>query len=291
MKPFKQRKQLLIKKALFLWLRMDRLFTTHGDVDLRTSSNCYEWETERVIGPKSMGTGYACLVLNREIRAPQNVVRELWQNANIRCCVDGGTNRWRQFVKSFNESEPPLRPPEFITGDFDSITEESRTYFCNDVTKFIRTPDQNATDFTKALDIVRPLLLAQNYRDIIVFHDTSGRFDQIMGNINTLYKEQNVMLNLYLLSGSSLTWLLRPGKHSISVPQDLVKKQRWCSLIPISGEMTVHTRGLKWNIENDTLCFGGLVSTSNTYSSCRVIVETSGTLVWSMGVFSFSDDD
>lgn len=87
----------------------------------------------------------------------------LWKKkANIRCCVDGGTNRWRQFLKSFNESEMPLRPPEFITGDFDSISEESRTYFCNDVTKFIHTPDQNATDFTKALDLVRPLLLAQN---------------------------------------------------------------------------------------------------------------------------------
>lgn len=85
--------------------------------------------------------------------------------------------------------------------------------------------------------------------DIIVFHDSSGRFDQIMANINTLFTRHDNIFNIYLLSGCSLTWLLKPGKHSITIPDHLVAKERWCSLIPIGHEATnVTTRGLKWNL-------------------------------------------
>lgn len=41
-----------------------------------------------------------------------------------------------------------------ITGDFDSITKETLHRFAN--SKIIKTPDQNATDFTKALLEIKP---------------------------------------------------------------------------------------------------------------------------------------
>lgn len=142
-----------------------------------------------------------------------------------------------------------LKPPDLITGDFDSITEETKKYFNSKQTKYIQTPDQNATDFTKAILVLKPILEEQNVQDIIVFHDTSGRFDQIMANINTLFKNQEEFFNIYLLSGNSLTWLLKPGKHSMTIPSDLVENQRWCALIPVGQEATnVTTKGLKWNL-------------------------------------------
>lgn len=205
-----------------------------------------------------------------------------------------------------------MKPPDLITGDFDSITKETREFFNSNSTTYIHTPDQNATDFSKAVQIINPILEQELIHDIIVFHDTSGRFDQIMANINTLYKHEQTFFNIHLLSGNSLSWLLKPGKHSITIPIELVERQRWCSLIPIGKEANVTTKGLKWNLSKLhinicqhnlntklTICyssvnhcckFGGMVSTSNTYASSSVEIETDTSIIWSMGIFDFSDD-
>ncbi|KAM7363744.1 thiamine pyrophosphokinase 1 [Cochliomyia hominivorax] len=264
--------------------------------DARTNggftNNVYQWKPASIIDePHKVDNGHVCLVLNREIRIPQHVVTELWQNAHTRCCVDGGGNRWRQFLNKHKNIENLLKPPDLISGDFDSLTDETRQYFNSQTTQYIHTPDQNATDFTKAIKLTKNILIDNHIQDIIVYHDTSGRFDQIMANINTMYKYENDFFNIYLLSGNSLTWLLKPGKHSITVPLDLVQNQRWCALIPIGQEANnVTTKGLKWNLNNGTLKFGGMVSTSNTYATCSVEVETNTSLIWSMGIFNFSDD-
>lgn len=198
--------------------------------------------------------------------------------AYIRCTVDGGTNRWRHYIEHVDTERFNL--PDLVVGDFDSLTDENRRYFTNGFTKFIYTPDQNATDFSKAVDTVRPLLLDKKviiyqirsynqiviilptkivkigfslqFKDVIVFHETSGRFDHIMANLNTLYKESNAVLNIYLLSSNSLTWILRPGRHRIYIPTEILRQDNtWCSLIPVGHVVTsVTTIGLKWNLSN-----------------------------------------
>lgn len=70
-----------------------------------------------------------------------------------------------------------------------------------------------------------------------------------MANINTLFTRHDDNCNIYLLGRSSLTWLLKPGKHSIEIPSYLVDEQRWCALIPVGQKATnVTTNGLKWNL-------------------------------------------
>lgn len=79
--------------------------------------------------------------------------------ASIRCCVDGGTNRWLHFLRlHMTASEGNLRLPDLITGDFDSITAETQKYCDDNCIKRIHTPDQSATDFSKAVDVVKPIL-------------------------------------------------------------------------------------------------------------------------------------
>jgi len=171
----------------------------------------------------------------------------------VRCAVDGGSNHWRDFVvsqamsKKSNGATTPLEPLDVITGDFDSITEDTVDFF--KTTPKVHTPDQDATDFTKAIAVLQPVMAQRKIRDVVVFHDTSGRLDQVMANLNTLYKSQKDNCNVFLLSGDSVTWLLRPGKHTIQVPVDLVTSQRWCSLMPLgSPAHNVTTTGLKWNL-------------------------------------------
>ncbi|XP_055903661.1 thiamin pyrophosphokinase 1 [Eupeodes corollae] len=253
------------------------------------STNQYQWHPENIINGSQLTKGYVCLVINRKVTIPKQIAVNLWENAEYRCTVDGGTNRWRDFLLT-HEIGNQLRLPDFITGDFDSITEETSNYFNNSSIQRIHTPDQNYTDFTKAIHFLEPLMQTKGINDIIVFHDTSGRLDHIMANIQTLFKAKS-SLNVYLLGGSSMTWLLRKGQHTIHIPKELVENKRWCALLPVGGRAIVTSTGLKWNLNLSVLEFGdGIVSSSNTYSCDTVHIENTNSILWSMGVFNFRDD-
>ncbi len=64
--------------------------------------------------------------------------------ASLNIGVDGGANY-------LNDSH---NNRDIICGHFDSILKEKLEYYRNKGTKIIETPDQNATDFTKAVQLV-----------------------------------------------------------------------------------------------------------------------------------------
>lgn len=79
--------------------------------------------------------------------------------------------------------------------------------------------------------------------------DFGGRIDQTMSQVNTLFKQSlpnNV--KVYLRSHDTLAWLLWPGSHQITIPQELVTEEIWCGYIPMNGESCVTTTGLKYDI-------------------------------------------
>lgn len=80
--------------------------------------------------------------------------------------------------------------------------------------------------------------------------ETCGRFDQIMANINTLFKARNIMpaVKIYHLASDSISWLMDQGSHEIPIPNNLRENQEWCALIPIGNPCQVTTEGLKWNL-------------------------------------------
>jgi len=63
--------------------------------------------------------------------------------------VDGGTNKWHNFVKQNEFSY--LKIPDLITGDLDSGDPSIIEQFVSNGSMIVHTPNQDETDFTKAL--------------------------------------------------------------------------------------------------------------------------------------------
>jgi thiamine pyrophosphokinase len=210
--------------------------------------------------------------------------------ATFRITVDGGTNRWLSWLQKYN-LEDKLRQPNLITGDLDSCHKESIAFF--NKSRVIQTVDQDETDFTKSLRVLEPFMSEMNLENVIAMCETSGRLDQILGNINTLFKihlkPAEMSRPVFILSANSLSWLLGAGDHQIHIPNNV--KKLWCALVPLEATR-VTTGGLKWNLTNQIMEFGGIVSTSNKYDGVSdvVTVTTDKALLWSMGISKIDDD-
>ncbi|XP_050082186.1 thiamin pyrophosphokinase 1 isoform X2 [Anopheles aquasalis] len=248
-----------------------------------TSATHY-WTPGTLIDGQGGFEDTAIVLLNRPILLDKSYFTTVWNGAQVRVAVDGGTNRWVDFVKdTVNGEQRKLKPPDLVTGDFDSCNQEAMKYVEQLNCTIVRTPDQNATDFTKSLKVLRSH--TNEVARVLTLCESSGRLDQIMANINTLFLALTILpgVPIFLRSSNSLSWLLEPGDHMIDIPPRLVHESIWCSLVPIGRSCRCTTEGLKWNLTERIMEFGSLVSTSNTYSSERVRIVNEEPLLWSMG--------
>lgn len=73
--------------------------------------------------------------------------------AQVRITVDGGTEKWLQWIQKYKRDKEEVLLPDIITGDMDSLPKNVLNYFIskNDNIKVVVTPDQDETDFFKAL--------------------------------------------------------------------------------------------------------------------------------------------
>lgn len=100
--------------------------------------------------------------------------------------------------------------------------------------------------------------LAPSFSLVPVLGALGGRLDQEMANINALYKFHDQTFQLVLVGESSAAWRCGAGRTEIAVSKF---EGPSCGLIPLGGQCkSVTTTGLKWNVTDTTLGFGGLVS-------------------------------
>lgn len=227
---------------------------------------------------------YGVLILNSPTKLTNDNLWNIWNHGKIRVLVDGGSESW-----VFSRKDKELALPHLVTGDFDSISPETLQAFKqNEEIKVVNTPDQNYTDFTKALKELNNYKMKNEIRleNIYVMTEMiEGRIDQVMANINTLFMAQKLFpgMRIFRLSSDSISWLLTPGTYSISIPEILRVNQDWCSLVPVGAPAVLTTSGLKWNLNNHKCFFGEMVSTSNTYDgSPKVEIQTDSPILWSM---------
>ncbi|KAI1340219.1 thiamine pyrophosphokinase [Xylariaceae sp. FL0016] len=238
-----------------------------------------EWHPIRqLLG--STGHEFALIILNQPLR-DEPLLRDLWSVAKQRFAADGGANRvWDIIQNSTAEGKSVAEHYDnldVIIGDLDSLSDAARHHFesHSPPTRVVHDPDQYSTDFTKAVRLVRresPGL------DIICMGGLGGRVDQGLSQLHHLYMFQTSPTyaegKMYLLSGESLTFLLKSGKHRIHVREPAAHQtekyrftgepfDKYVGIIPVKNSSVITTRGLEWDVQDWPTELGGQLSTSN----------------------------
>ncbi|KAK0050651.1 thiamine pyrophosphokinase 1-like isoform X2 [Biomphalaria pfeifferi] len=219
------------------------------------------------------GLKIAFIILNHH--TDFHLIKHLWKKSVFTAVVDGAVNHLHSSISQ----EQYL--PSIITGDFDSADPDLLEYYKNHKVPVVATPDQDETDFTKCLRIVVDKM--GTCSQILAVGAFGGRMDHTFANVNTLYTALKLTkIPVLLVADNSMSVLLDKGEHTLHC--DTGYEGDWCGLIPI-GQPADHvtTTGLKYNLTNDRMNFGDLISTSNSLAGSVVTVTTDQPLLWVMG--------
>jgi thiamine pyrophosphokinase len=116
---------------------------------------------------------------------------------------------------------------------------------------------------------------------VVVYGCEGGRFDQVMSIVNSLHNFTSKSRRIIAVSELNCFELLLPGYHSLICNKELMPVGTVCGIIPFVGAALVRsTSGLCWNLENQTLQFGQLISTSNRTAKREVVIHTEHPLLW-----------
>ena len=128
---------------------------------------------------------------------------------------------------------------------------------------------------------------------VIIYGDLGGRFDHSFGIINSLTIANQFYRDLVLVGSQGSLRVLPPGETTITRCDSFESKDGvTCGLIPLGGWTCNHvtTTGLKWNLNDSTMQFGYLVSSSNCMISNHVTVDSACPLIWTLTIhWSFRD--
>ncbi|WP_294281243.1 thiamine diphosphokinase [uncultured Chryseobacterium sp.] len=209
---------------------------------------------------KNTGTrmsGKALLFINGE--APKSLPDpELY---GLIACTDGAFHYLKQ--QNF-----PLEKLDFISGDFDSHTGKDEHVYEG---KFIFTPDQDKTDFHKALEII----LEKGFSEVDVLGGSGGEQDHFLGNLTVAYVFKDRM-NIRFYDEFSQYFFI-PKNFSLTGIQG-----RMISLYPFPSAGNIVTKGLNWPLENEDLSITSRLGTRNFAAANEISVtyETGDLLIF-----------
>lgn len=173
-----------------------------------------------------------------------------------------------------------------IVGDLDSLTTQAQQHFTTRAkpAKVIHDPEQYSTDFGKTVKWIRASSAPSSEDtsgsssapvDIVAMGGLGGRVDQGLSQLHHLYLFQTSPTyaegRLFLVSGESVTFLLKAGRHRIHVrdgkgvgsrrEEDVFDK--YAGIIPVKEPSVITLRGFEWDVTDWETEFGGQMSTSN----------------------------
>lgn len=234
----------------------------------------------RLLTEKVDGDNPLVLVMVNGSLGGMKTFEHLWESSALTICADGGANRL--YAETFDEKlvQSTKYVPTFIKGDCDSIQPAILEHYKKHGTKIVVDKSQETNDLAKCFQLVEEMQKDQKEQfNVVVIGAMGGRFDHEMQNINALYSWTKCFNRILLLSDQTLVTLLTLGKNVI-VPNFALEK-RTCGIIPVGSKCkSITTKGLHWNLNQNSMEFGGIISSSNHIEGDRVEIETSDPVIW-----------
>ena len=172
----------------------------------------------------------------------------------IIACIDGAFH----YLKEKNFS---LEKLDFISGDFDSHSGIDENIYHE---KFIFTPDQNFTDFQKALDILK----SKGIKKIDVYGGSGGEQDHFLGNLHVAFLFKDLMEITFYDEFSSYFFI--PKDFEINNVEG-----KMVSLLPFPKVENLVTDGLNWELKNEDLEITKRIGTRNFATKSTVKISYS----------------
>ena len=106
---------------------------------------------------------------------------------------------------------------------------------------------------------------------MLIVGELTGRVDHLFKVFSCLCQYYNRNKTVWFLGNDNLIFPLK-GNSVV----DLYDRSEWShyGLVPVDGPTVVSTTGFRWNLSNETMELGGLVSTSNEALEQRVFVNS-----------------
>lgn len=172
-------------------------------------------------------------------------------NYGLIACTDGAFH----YLKRMGF---PMDRLDFISGDFDSHSGSDENIYDE---KFIHTPDQNQTDFYKALDII----LEKGGNKVDIFGGSGGEQDHFLGNLTVAYAFKDRMELKFYDEYSEYYFI--PKNFKVEGVQN-----KMISLYPFPVAENIVTKGLNWPLENENLSIISRIGTRNFAVEDEVVI-------------------
>lgn len=173
---------------------------------------------------------------------------------DVIACSDGAFH----YLKNKNF---PLDKLDFISGDFDSHSGIDENIYYE---KFIFTPDQNFTDFQKALDILKN----KDVKKVDVYGGSGGEQDHFLGNLHVAFLFKDLMEITFYDEFSSYFFI--PKDFEINNVEG-----KMVSLLPFPKVENLVTDGLNWELKNEDLEITKRIGTRNFATKSTVKISYS----------------
>ncbi|MGI9581207.1 thiamine diphosphokinase [Chryseobacterium sp. RRHN12] len=172
-------------------------------------------------------------------------------NYGLIACTDGAFH----YLKRMGF---PMDRLDFISGDFDSHSGSDENIYDE---KFIHTPDQNQTDFYKALDII----LERGVKKADILGGSGGEQDHFLGNLTVAYAfKERMELKFY---DEYSEYYFIPKSFKVEGVQN-----KMISLYPFPIAENITTKGLNWPLENENLSIISRIGTRNFAVENEVVI-------------------
>lgn len=211
------------------------------------------------------------ILSHREIRDRKRFMLA-WEACEHRAVLDGG-------ACVLQKLDDTLRP-DFIIGDLDSITADTREFYEQRNVDVVYKPSQYNTDLGKA--IIEAKERWSQTSQFLVFGGLGGRVDHSAHSILSCIRAQKQYdVRLILESDESVSFVVRSAANVVT-PMRLLSSRPAVGIIPLMGSTKITTKGLTWDITDWETSFETQVSTSNYLAADNVTVETTAPVLFTL---------